>query len=215
MREHAEIGARKTSAKIPAGKTFLLVDQYRAPSRVVAHDYLHRQRLLNDGGEFLTSHQKPPVADPHKNRTVRIGYRGPETAPAAPKPGWTDTTAHLGVRFALAFKGAGLRVRDVLPESPAAREGSRIKRGEIITHIDGQKIGPDTDLAKLLTGRLDFPVGFSLRKVPSLNEWPSIPALVNYAYRDRPQGKMPPVVILPEPSVNEAAKVRPGQYGFS
>lgn len=64
----------------------------------------------------------------------------------------------------------------------------------------------------LLTGRLDFPVGFSLRKVPSLNEWPSIPALVNYAYRDRPHGKMPPAVILPEPSVNEAAKVRPGQY---
>lgn len=82
-------------------------------------------------------------------------YRGPETAPTAPKPGWTDTTVHLGLRFATAFKGAGLRVRDVLPEGPAAREGSRIKPGEIITHIDGQKIGSDTDLAKLLTGRLD------------------------------------------------------------
>jgi tricorn protease len=82
-------------------------------------------------------------------------YRGPETAPTAPKPGWTDTTAHLGVRFAPAFKGAGLRVRDVLPEGPAAREASRIKPGEIITHINGKKIGPNSDLAALLTGRLD------------------------------------------------------------
>ena len=63
----------------------------------------------------------------------------------------------------------------------------------------------------LLTGRLDFPPGFSLNKVPSRNEWPSIPAVVTYALRDQ-RGKMPPAAILPQPSVNEANKVRPGQY---
>ncbi len=82
-------------------------------------------------------------------------YRGPETAPVAPKPGWTDITAHLGVRFVPNFKGPGLKVHDVLPDGPADREASRIKPNEIITHIDGKKIGPDIDLTPMLTGRLD------------------------------------------------------------
>ena len=63
----------------------------------------------------------------------------------------------------------------------------------------------------LLTGRLDLPPGFSLAKVPSMNEWPSIPSLVTYASRER-QHLMPPTVVLPEPNINENGKVRPGQY---
>lgn len=63
----------------------------------------------------------------------------------------------------------------------------------------------------LLTGRLDLPVGFSTRNVPNPNEWPSIPSQVMYALRDR-QSDLPPAVVLPEPSVNEAARFRPGQY---
>jgi hypothetical protein len=64
----------------------------------------------------------------------------------------------------------------------------------------------------LLTGRLDMPVGFSLQNVPNPNEWPSMPALVNYAKGGRGRNDLPPAVVLPEPSVNEAGKVRPGQY---
>jgi len=62
----------------------------------------------------------------------------------------------------------------------------------------------------LLTGRLDLPPGFSLDNVPSPNEWPSIPAQVTFATRGR--NNLPPAVVLPQPSVNEAARVRPGQY---
>jgi hypothetical protein len=62
----------------------------------------------------------------------------------------------------------------------------------------------------LLTGRLDLPVGFSLVDVPNPNEWPSIAAQVTYALRDR--GGLPPAAVLPQPSVNEVARVRPGQY---
>ena len=82
-------------------------------------------------------------------------YRGPETVPVAPQPGWTDTTAHLGVRFVAGFKGPGLKVRDVLPDGPADREASRIKINEIVTHIDGKKVDPDTNLVTMLTGRID------------------------------------------------------------
>jgi hypothetical protein len=62
----------------------------------------------------------------------------------------------------------------------------------------------------LLTGRLDFPAGFNVNNVPSPNEWPSLPAQVTYATRGRNQ--LPPAVVLPQPSVNEAGRVRPGQY---
>lgn len=64
----------------------------------------------------------------------------------------------------------------------------------------------------LLTGRLDLPTGFSTQNVPNPNEWPSIPAQINYAKQGRGRNNLPPAIVLPEPSVNEAGRVRPGQY---
>ena len=95
-----------------------------------------------------------------------FSYRGPETAPTAPTPGWTDTTAHLGVRFASAFKGAGLRIRDIIPDGPAGRVESQLKPGEVITHVSGKKVGPKTDLVALLTGRLDRDIELTVKAGP-------------------------------------------------
>jgi hypothetical protein len=64
----------------------------------------------------------------------------------------------------------------------------------------------------LLTGRLDLPVGFSTQNVPNPNEYPSIPALVTFAKAGRGPNNLPPAIVLPEPSVNEEGRVRPGQY---
>lgn len=75
------------------------------------------------------------------------------------------------------------------------------------TNSDGHEIA----CHMLLTGRLELPPGFTLDNIPSANEWPSIPATVTYAMRER-RGALPPAVVLPQPSVNEAGKVRPGQY---
>lgn len=77
---------------------------------------------------------------------------------AAPTPqetrGPVEGTAHLGVRFDHTFAGPGLRVRDVLPRSPAAQKRSQIKAGEVILAIDGKNVGPDTDLTAILNGPL-------------------------------------------------------------
>lgn len=62
----------------------------------------------------------------------------------------------------------------------------------------------------LLTGRLDLPPGFDVRNIPSVNEWPSIPSQVTYLTRGR--NNLPSAVVLPQPSVNEIGRVRPGQY---
>ncbi|MDA1016113.1 MAG: DUF1501 domain-containing protein, partial [Planctomycetota bacterium] len=60
----------------------------------------------------------------------------------------------------------------------------------------------------LLTGRLDIPPG--LKTPPDPNEWPSIPSQLTYALRGNTP--LPPAAVLPQPSINEAAQVRPGQY---
>ena len=75
------------------------------------------------------------------------------------------------------------------------------------TNSDGHELA----CHMLLTGRLELPPGFSLDNVPNAHEWPSIPASVTYALREQASA-LPPAVVLPQPSVNEAGKVRPGQY---
>jgi len=62
----------------------------------------------------------------------------------------------------------------------------------------------------MLTGRLDLPPAFNLNDIPSPNEWPSIPSLITYSAQGR--NHLPPAVVLPQPSVNEIGRVRPGQY---
>jgi hypothetical protein len=61
----------------------------------------------------------------------------------------------------------------------------------------------------MLTGRLELPVGFKAGASTPF-DWPSIPATITYAMRG--QTALPPAMILPQPSVNEANSVRPGQY---
>ncbi|MEQ8790193.1 MAG: S41 family peptidase [Pirellulaceae bacterium] len=68
---------------------------------------------------------------------------------------WSETTAHLGVRFDANYKGPGLKVRDVLPGGPAEKVQSRLAAGDIVLSIDGVQVDPDMDLTEVLNGRLD------------------------------------------------------------
>ncbi|HND55180.1 MAG TPA: S41 family peptidase, partial [Pirellulaceae bacterium] len=99
----------------------------------------------------------PPGVEPPANPP-------PGAPPGNPDPGagggrgagrWSISTAHLGVRFAADHPGPGLKVRDVLPEGPAARSGSKIEAGEIIVSIDGKTVDPALDLTLVLNGVLD------------------------------------------------------------
>jgi hypothetical protein len=78
----------------------------------------------------------------------------------------------------------------------------------VATGSDGHEVA----CHMLLTGRLDLPVGFSIQNVPNWNVWPSVPALVTYAKAGQGRNNLPAAAVLPEPSVNEAGEVRPGQY---
>jgi tricorn protease len=90
-------------------------------------------------------------------------YRGPTHAPIIPPDSWTLSTAHLGLRFASDHEGPGLRVRDVLKGGPTDRRESRIHAGELVVEIDGQAIGPATDLTRHLNGVAERDIRLTVR----------------------------------------------------
>lgn len=86
------------------------------------------------------------------------------TEPAAPPTrSWSETTAHLGLRFVDGYKGPGLKVRDVVPDSPADRKSTRIAPGEFVLTIDGTTVDPALDLTTVLNGPLDRDIRLSVR----------------------------------------------------
>lgn len=99
----------------------------------------------------------------------------------------------------------GLQICEHLPNL-----AKRTNDYALVRSIATESSGHEIACHMLLTGRLDLPPGFNPRSAPSPNEWPSILSQVTYALRDK--SGMPPAVVLPQPSVNEAARVRPGQY---
>jgi hypothetical protein len=121
------------------------------------------------------------------------------------KPDAPDTVR--GEFKPVATKTPGIRICEHLPMLAERSDTWSLVRS-VATGSDGHEVA----CHMLLTGRLDTPAGFSLQNVPNPSEWPSMPALVNYAKGGRGRNNLPPAVVLPEPSVNEAGKVRPGQF---
>jgi tricorn protease len=65
---------------------------------------------------------------------------------------WKKTTAHLGARFDMAFRGPGLKIKDVLKNSPAWKVESKLNAGEVIMTIDGKAVDAAMDLTEVLNG---------------------------------------------------------------
>lgn len=106
-----------------------------------------------------------------------------------------------------ATKTPGIQICEHLPLL-----AGRSNLWSLVRSIGTGSDGHEVACHMLLTGRLDLPVGFSTQNVPNPHEWPSIPALVNFAKAGRGRNDLPPAIVLPEPSINEAGRVRPGQY---
>ncbi|MFN0053516.1 MAG: DUF1501 domain-containing protein [Planctomycetales bacterium] len=99
----------------------------------------------------------------------------------------------------------GIEICEHLPQ--LARQSERYT---LVRSIATASSGHEEACHMLFTGRLDFPAGFSLNRVPSPNEWPSMAAQVTYATQGR--NNLPAAAVLPQPSINEAGSVRPGQF---
>ena len=107
----------------------------------------------------------------------------------------------------IATRTPGLQVCEHLP-----RLAARSERYALVRSMATASNGHEPACHMLLTGRLDRPPDFSLENVPNPQEWPSIPAVITYALWDQRSAALPISAVLPQPSVNEVGKVRPGQY---
>ena len=105
----------------------------------------------------------------------------------------------------IATRTPGLEICEHLPLL-----AGRSERFAIVRSVGTNSAGHSEACHTLLTGRMDVPTGFNVNNVPSPNEWPSLASQATYAVAGR--GSLPPAVVLPQPSVNEAGSVRPGQY---
>lgn len=105
----------------------------------------------------------------------------------------------------IATRTPGLDICEHLPLLAQQSE-----RYALLRSIASGSSGHEEACHMLFTGRLDFPAGFNLTRVPSPNEWPSLASQVTYLTKGR--NNLPPAAVLPQPSVNEAGAVRPGQY---
>ncbi len=97
-------------------------------------------------GELSSSHSgiNPPFRGP--NAPPSTSAFSPAAAPVG----------HLGLRFEREpyEAGKGLIVREIIPLGPAALEGS-IKVGETVLAVDGENVGPQTNLDSLLENKVD------------------------------------------------------------
>lgn len=105
----------------------------------------------------------------------------------------------------IATRTPGIEICEHLPLLAEQSE-----RYALVRSIGTNSSGHEEACHMLLTGRLDFPAGFNINKAPSPNEWPSLASQVTYSTRGR--NNLPPAIVLPQPSVNEIGRVRPGQY---
>ncbi|MFN0054654.1 MAG: DUF1501 domain-containing protein [Planctomycetales bacterium] len=82
-------------------------------------------------------------------------------------------------------------------------------RYALVRSVSTNSSGHEEACHMLLSGRLDSSPGFNVKNVPSPLEWPSMAAQVMHATRGR--NNLPSAAVLPQPSINEAGEVRPGQ----
>lgn len=68
-------------------------------------------------------------------------------------PGASMQTATLGVFYDESYDGDGLRIEEVIPNSPLAINHKNVTRGSVITAIDGVKILAGEDYNALLDGK--------------------------------------------------------------
>ncbi len=76
---------------------------------------------------------------------------------------WRATTGHLGCRFDPTWKGPGLKIKDVIRKSPAAKKNSLLRAGEVIVSIDGTNVDPGMEIASVMTGNAQRDVQLLVR----------------------------------------------------
>ncbi len=77
-----------------------------------------------------------------------------------------EDTAELGLLWDQAHKGKGLKIAEILKRGPADRKGIQLKPGEYVVAIDGVELTEQTNLSRLLNGKVGEAVFLSIATAP-------------------------------------------------
>lgn len=75
-------------------------------------------------------------------------------------------TAELGLIWDESYKGKGLKVAEILKRGPADKKGLGLKAGDVIVSIDGEELADNTNLSKLLNGKVGEVVVLKVSEKP-------------------------------------------------
>lgn len=78
---------------------------------------------------------------------TRTTWRSPDA--------WEERTVHFGLRFDASHEGLGLKVRDVVQDTPAAHARSKVKVGETVLQVNGTTVTSSMDLTAVLNMKPD------------------------------------------------------------
>lgn len=67
-----------------------------------------------------------------------------------PKSANGDNTASLGILVDYTFKGKGIKITEIVEKGPLDKAKLNVKKGDVITHINGKEIERDMDYFELL-----------------------------------------------------------------
>lgn len=88
-----------------------------------------------------------------------------------PKPKNPDETAALGVFYDENYTGNGMKIAEIMEKGPLVNAASQIRTGTIIEKIDGQEIGPETNIYQLLNRKMGKYTLLSLYDEASKKGW--------------------------------------------
>ena len=86
----------------------------------------------------------------------------------------SDSTANLGLLYDWSYQGNGLKVAEVVTNSPFDRATSRVKAGVIIEKIDGEEIGQDADISPRLLNKVGRKTLVSLYNPQNGERWDEV-----------------------------------------
>jgi tricorn protease len=187
-RQQVDVSARHRAAFVTAWR--------------IMRDSFYDERLGNRDWEAVRKKYEEAAAvaaDPRSLQDVvnlmlgelngsHLGFRANLTPYRAPDA-WDESTPHLGVRWDRSYVGAGMKVQDVLPGSPADKAASRLAPGDIVLKADGVALDPSLDLTAALNGPLDREIRLVVKTGDKEREvllrpmaWGAVSTLVHQAW---------------------------------
>ncbi|HES57896.1 MAG TPA: PDZ domain-containing protein, partial [Firmicutes bacterium] len=132
-------------------------DMHGVDWEAVLARYLPRVRRLGDTYEFgqLYREMLGELNASHMGFSP-AGGSGAEAPP--------ESTGYLGAYFDKDYLGPGWKVAEIIDDGPADRPGSMLEPGDIITAVNGDPVGPETNRAVALRNTVGEPVQLTVSR---------------------------------------------------